>query len=355
MLTGDPAGCYPGTVFGPFSDEVDQLCTTMLPSSVNITMNAWSQMTNPFAGPAMSLLESYGIQSVGLFPQINDDGPGGSYAVFESNGIAPAGWTGSRHGRRSSRTDGRAGAWPGPCLGLPLMMQPLQPSMVPEWYEDDRPTQRDALVSAATPAASSSPVRPLLTVLVGLNEGQVFALDDAETFIGRGRDAHVGVDDAGISRRHARIVRLAGPRYILEDLHSANGLFVNGVKIEHVEALVDGDRIQVGARLVLRFGHLSADEEALAHKLYEGSTRDALTGLYNRRYAGERLAAEVAHAQRHGTLFGLVLFDIDHFKRVNDTFGHQAGDGVLRVHFDDYFGEGICPIPGSHKWLIIRP
>ena len=202
--------------------------------------------------------------------------------------------------------------------------------MVPEWYDDDRPTQRDALVTAAVPAVSSSPGRPLLTVLVGLNEGQVVALDRAETFIGRGRDAHVGVDDAGISRRHARIVRLVGPRYVIEDLHSANGVFVNGRKIEHVE-LVDGDRIQVGARLVLRFGFLSADEEALAHKLYEGSTRDALTGLYNRRYAGERLVAEVAHAQRHGTLFGLVLFDIDHFKRVNDAFGHQAGDGVLRV------------------------
>jgi len=125
-------------------------------------------------------------------------------------------------------------------------------------------------------------------------------------------------------------VRLAGPRYILEDLGSANGVFVNGRKVEHVE-LVDSDRVQVGARLVLRFGYLSADEEALARKLYEGSTRDALTGLYNRRYAGERLAAEVAHAQRHGTLFGLVLFDIDHFKGVNDSFGHQAGDGVLRV------------------------
>ena len=210
------------------------------------------------------------------------------------------------------------------------MMQPSQPSMVPEWYDEDRPTQRDALVAAAAPVVASSPDRPLLTVLVGLNEGQIFALDRAETSIGRGRDAYVDIDDAGISRRHARIVRLAGPRYILEDLGSANGVFVNGRKVEHVE-LVDGDRVQVGARLVLRFGYLSADEEALAHKLYEGSTRDALTGLYNRRYAGERLAAEVAHAKRHGTLFGLVLFDIDHFKRVNDAFGHQAGDGVLRV------------------------
>ena len=87
----DPAGCYPGTVFGPFADEVDQACSGMVPSSVNITMNAWSQMTNPFAGSAMSMLQSYGIQSVGLFPQINADGPGGSYAVYESNGIVPAG------------------------------------------------------------------------------------------------------------------------------------------------------------------------------------------------------------------------------------------------------------------------
>ena len=87
----DPSACYPGTVFGPFSNEVDQLCTTLAPSSVNITMNAWSMMTNPFAGSAMSLVETYGIKSVGLFPQINSDGPGGAYSIFESNGIAPAG------------------------------------------------------------------------------------------------------------------------------------------------------------------------------------------------------------------------------------------------------------------------
>ena len=65
----DPPGCYPGTVFGPFSDEVDLLCVSMLRSRLNITMNAWSQMTNPFAGDAMSLLESYHVRSVGLFPQ----------------------------------------------------------------------------------------------------------------------------------------------------------------------------------------------------------------------------------------------------------------------------------------------
>jgi diguanylate cyclase (GGDEF)-like protein len=89
--------------------------------------------------------------------------------------------------------------------------------------------------------------------------------------------------------------------------------------------------VQIGPALVLRFSVIAADEEALARQLYEGSTRDALTRVYNRKYAGERLTAEVAYAHRHGTLLSLVLFDLDHFKRVNDSLGHLAGDVVLRV------------------------
>jgi two-component system, cell cycle response regulator len=202
--------------------------------------------------------------------------------------------------------------------------------MVPDWSDDDRPTQKGLQFAVASPAVETSPDRALLTILVGLNAGEVFALDRAETILGRGRDANVGIDDVGISRRHARIARSEAGRYILEDLGSANGVFVNGRKVRRAE-LANGDRIQVGPTLVLRFSFIAADEEALAHKLYEGSTRDALTGLYNRKYAGERLAAEVAYAHRHGTLLGLVLFDLDHFKRINDDFGHQAGDVVLRV------------------------
>jgi diguanylate cyclase (GGDEF)-like protein len=204
---------------------------------------------------------------------------------------------------------------------------PNRPSTIPDAYEDERPTQRGAQTA---PVAATSQDRPLLTVLVGLSAGQVFTLDRDETLIGRGRDAHVCVDDGGISRRHARIVRAEGGRYILEDLGSTNGVFVNECKVPRAE-LASGDRLRIGSALVLGFRLIAAEEEALAHKLYEGSTRDALTGVYNRKYAGERLAAEVAYAHRHGTSFGLVLFDIDHFKRVNDGFGHQAGDGVLRV------------------------
>jgi two-component system cell cycle response regulator len=205
-----------------------------------------------------------------------------------------------------------------------------QPSVIPDWLDDDRPTQKGLQVTVASPAVPSSPDRALLTVLVGLNAGEVFAMDRDETILGRGRDANVGIDDVGISRRHARIVRTEGGMHILEDLGSANGVFINGHKVQRGD-LASGDRIQLGPTLILRFSFITPDEEALAHKLYKGSTRDALTGLYNRKYAGERLTAEVAYAQRHGTLLSLVLFDLDHFKRVNDSFGHQAGDVVLRV------------------------
>jgi diguanylate cyclase (GGDEF)-like protein len=193
-------------------------------------------------------------------------------------------------------------------------------------YVEESPTRREG---PTAPVAAASD-RPVLTVVVGLNAGEVFSLDRDETLIGRGRDAHVMLDDAGVSRRHARLLRASGGKYVLEDLGSANGIFVNGRKVRRAE-IGSGDRIQIGPAFVLRFRLIASDEEILARKLYESSTRDALTGIYNRKYATERLAVEVSYAQRHGTPFGIAIFDIDHFKRVNDEHGHQAGDGVLRV------------------------
>ena len=63
--------------------------------------------------------------------------------------------------------------------------------------------------------------------------------------------------------------------------------------------------------------------------MFESASRDALTGTLNTRYFVERLDAEVAHASRHGAHLSLLLFDIDAFKAVNDTYGHPAGDRVL--------------------------
>lgn len=105
----------------------------------------------------------------------------------------------------------------------------------------------------------------------------------------------------------------------------------------------------------MRFNLVDEIEERVTKALFEASTRDALTGLYNRRYLDERLAAEVSYAHRHKEMLGFLMFDLDHFKSVNDTYGHPVGDAVLQavgtrllalVRAEDvvarYGGEGIA-------------
>jgi diguanylate cyclase (GGDEF)-like protein len=89
--------------------------------------------------------------------------------------------------------------------------------------------------------------------------------------------------------------------------------------------------VHLGPNVVLRFDLVDPDEEELARQLYEASTRDPLTRAYNRKTFMERLVAEVAFARRHEADLGVLLIDLDHFKHVNDTHGHMAGDIVLRL------------------------
>lgn len=82
-----------------------------------------------------------------------------------------------------------------------------------------------------------------------------------------------------------------------------------------------------------RIAHLSKENLELIVKnrvLAEVSARDALTGLYNRWYVIEKIESEINRSLRHGSPMALLMIDLDHFKDVNDTFGHTAGDEVLR-------------------------
>jgi diguanylate cyclase (GGDEF)-like protein len=116
---------------------------------------------------------------------------------------------------------------------------------------------------------------------------------------------------------------------LLEDLESRNGTFVGGKRVNQ-HRLKDGDGVTFGAQAAFRFNVTDTMQERLLRRLYESSTRDALTGAYNRSHFDERMRAELAFATRHSTDVSLVMIDIDHFKRVNDTYGHQAGDAVLK-------------------------
>jgi diguanylate cyclase (GGDEF)-like protein len=174
------------------------------------------------------------------------------------------------------------------------------------------------------------PDRATLTVLSGPDAGATFSLDAAETTLGRSRHSSIPIDELSVSRNHARIVRDAEGRYCVEDLGSTNGTFVSGRRIKQAP-LRSGDRLQIGRECVLRFAMVDEIEDTMQRRLYETASRDTLTGLLNRRALFERLSTEVAHATEVGGDLGLLMVDVDHFKRVNDTFGHVAGDQVLRA------------------------
>jgi diguanylate cyclase (GGDEF)-like protein len=192
---------------------------------------------------------------------------------------------------------------------------------------DEPDTER--AMSVAVPSVRD---RATLTVLSGPSPGFIFSLDGDEAIIGRDNDVDIRIDDPSVSRRHARVAR-RGTKVVLEDMGSTNGTFVSSRRVTSVD-LSSGDRLQIGPKCTLRFAMTDEAEERMQRQLYEGSTKDALTQAFNRKYLWDRLAAEIAYALRHKSELAVLLFDIDEFKKTNDVHGHLAGDAVLRAIAD---------------------
>ena len=171
--------------------------------------------------------------------------------------------------------------------------------------------------------------RSTLTVLNGVDAGRTFTVATS-IVIGRDPSSDLCLDDDAVSRQHARVTRGEGGSFILEDLGSTNGTFVGAVAIKRC-VITSGDRIHIGPHIALRFATTDETEDTMQRRLYETSTRDALTGVLNRAALTERLAAEVAFTRRTGTTLWLLMLDLDRFKHINDKYGHLAGDQILRT------------------------
>jgi diguanylate cyclase (GGDEF)-like protein len=164
---------------------------------------------------------------------------------------------------------------------------------------------------------------------VDSDRGKRFAITAPNLVIGRDRACDISVTDPSVSRRHARLQQLPSGAYQVTDLDSSNGTFVNDVRAQS-ELLQDGSYLRVGD-CHFRFLAGGNVEAAYHEEIHRLKALDPLTGAYHRGALDEFLGRELEWAKRKNRQLSVVLFDIDHFKTINDTFGHQAGDATLRA------------------------
>jgi two-component system, cell cycle response regulator len=202
-----------------------------------------------------------------------------------------------------------------------------------------RPEQSTLIDDVESPSVVPRPPteknRGVLTLLTGPLQNSLITLDErGDLTLGRSKEAGFLIPDPSLSRIHARVFRRQSPtrtEFYIEDCGSTNGTFVAAQRISAPMLLEDGVRIDLGRRTALRFSLQDALGEQEMIRVHESAVRDRLTGVYNRGAFDDRLQNEFAVSRRRGTPLALLLFDIDHFKRLNDTHGHPAGDAVLHA------------------------
>lgn len=167
-----------------------------------------------------------------------------------------------------------------------------------------------------------------LVVIYGDALGRRIPLGSQAVHIGRSARSDVQIDQESVSRNHCRI-QYNGRSFSIDDLGSTNGTYVNDRPLEAEMHLRDGDQIKVG-RSILKFLTGGNVETQYHEEIYRLMTVDGLTEVHNKRYFDEVLEREVSRSRRYGRYFSLLIFDIDHFKDINDNYGHLAGDAVLR-------------------------
>jgi two-component system cell cycle response regulator len=187
--------------------------------------------------------------------------------------------------------------------------------------------------------------------------GKRFVLDTSPMRVGRGAENHIVLDGDSVSRRHTHLEQRSAVWFAVDD-GSTNGTYVNDEQIVREQSLSNGDRIKVGPTI---FKYLSGqDVEAQYHEeIYRMTIIDGLTQAHVKRFLLEALEKEIIRARRHTRDLSFLMFDIDHFKKINDVHGHLAGDFVLkelarivqgRIRRDEVFARY-----GGEEFAIVLP
>lgn len=182
------------------------------------------------------------------------------------------------------------------------------------------------------PDAPLTERRPVLISLRGESLAVPIPLERDSVVLGRALDADVRVNDTRASRLHARLSverdSVSGQqRWRLTDLGSTNGTLVNGSRVTET-LLREGDKIVIGDQL-FRFDLLDEIDREFQQQIHRLLAHDELTGLLTSKSFFSELRHEAAQAEAESRPFCVLMMDLDHFKEVNDTFGHLVGSRTL--------------------------
>ena len=107
-------------------------------------------------------------------------------------------------------------------------------------------------------------------------------------------------------------------------------LAMNQGAFSYLQKPLNMDELKIGIKKALKMQELSSSNKNLIARLQDLTLKDPLTGLYNYRYLRERISSEFNRAKRYVFPLSLIMLDIDYLKSINDTYGHQVGDGTLK-------------------------
>jgi two-component system cell cycle response regulator len=218
------------------------------------------------------------------------------------------------------------------------------------------------LIARCQPEPPMCTTMPMYLIMVsGGIPGAMLRLAPGGTRLGRATESTFQLSEISISRRHATIDADAQGVVRLTDLGSTNGTFLNGRRLRPHEPfrLKDGDRVQLGSSVIFKFVRLDPCEEQFQREMYERTVRDGLTGLYNRSFFLNQVGPLAQFGAGCGLGLAILMLDIDHFKRINDAHGHDAGDVVLRevadVLRESTRNEDLVARYGGEEFVLALP
>ena len=224
--------------------------------------------------------------------------------------------------------------------------------------------EKTAIITEKSIVAKLQGSKAYLVEIYGDNLGKKIEIDEDYLLIGRDPSCDIVINSSSVSRRHVKIYKqYLEPKnknyftYKILDLDSTNGTYVGDTLIINQE-LINGDIIKIGST-IFKFIVGSNLESAYFEEIYRLTIIDGLTQIYNKRTFLEYLAKEVNRAERYKRDLSLIMLDIDFFKKVNDVYGHLAGDYVLkqlaRIISNNIRQEEIFARYGGEEFSIIMP